>query len=158
MAYPAGGWHRWVYHLPILMWRLGLSRFTPPNFLLLTTTGRKSGKPRQTMLEYTWLDGHIYLASGWGERSQWYQNLCANPMVTVQTARHGTWIGKVVRVTEDTELGRFYVAARGNSPIWKKYLASWGVDDDRQDFLEKKERLIILRVDPLDSAPSFTRS
>ncbi len=155
MAYPAGGWLKWAFKLPILLWRLGLSRFTPSNFLLLTTTGRKSGRPRRTMLEYSCLDGRIYLSSGWGERPQWYKNLSANPDVTVQTRQHGEFAGRAARVTDAPELARFYGAAHGSSPVWKAYLASVGIEDELGDFLDKKDRLVILRIDPVDSPPAL---
>ncbi len=55
--------------------------------LVLTTTGRKSGQPRTTMLNYG-VDGDrlILIASFGGDdrHPQWYRNLEANPEVSVQ--------------------------------------------------------------------------
>lgn len=62
-------------------------------FLTLTTTGRRSGRPRRTPLNYAILDGDVYLLAGFGERTDWYRNLSANPQVTLALpARvvHGT--------------------------------------------------------------------
>ncbi len=151
MVYPASGWRKWIFKMPIIFWRLGLSRLIPYNFLLLTTVGRKSGLPRRTMLEYSVMDGHIYLISGWGEHAQWLKNLHANPNVVVQTAHEGTIAGRAIRVTDESEIARLFEKARGNSAIWESYLASWGVEDNLGDFLAKKDRLVILRIDPLDS-------
>jgi deazaflavin-dependent oxidoreductase (nitroreductase family) len=55
--------------------------------LLLTTTGRRSGKPRTTPLTYM-TDGPNYyvVASNWGSDQfpAWYHNLVAQPQVEVQ--------------------------------------------------------------------------
>jgi deazaflavin-dependent oxidoreductase (nitroreductase family) len=52
-------------------------------FLTLTTTGRRSGLPHQTPLNYAILNGRIYLLSGFGVHADWYRNLTAEPRVTV---------------------------------------------------------------------------
>lgn len=48
-------------------------------FLILTTKGRKSGKMRKTPIEYRKKDGVITIVSARGEKSDWLQNLRANP-------------------------------------------------------------------------------
>lgn len=53
-------------------------------FLVLTTTGRRSGLPRRTPLNYAILDGRVYLLSGFGHRADWYRNLVADPRVTLE--------------------------------------------------------------------------
>lgn len=52
--------------------------------LLLTTTGRKSGLPRSTAVSFMPRDGKYIIFAGWGIRSNWYQNLLANPAATIQ--------------------------------------------------------------------------
>jgi deazaflavin-dependent oxidoreductase (nitroreductase family) len=52
--------------------------------LLLTTTGRKSGLPRVTPLQYEDIDGVIHVASARGVKADWIRNLQADPHVTVQ--------------------------------------------------------------------------
>ena len=57
--------------------------------LLVTTTGRKSGKPRTVGLGYMREGDSYFVVAGWGIRSDWYQNVLANPAVTVQVgSRH----------------------------------------------------------------------
>ena len=98
------------------------------------------------------MDGRVYIAPGWGERTQWYLNLLADPRVTVQC--HGTPPGAMAcLVTDDAELTRLYPLARRNSPVWKQYLASRGVEDTLEDFLAKKDRVPTLRLDPLAGDP-----
>ena len=52
--------------------------------LLLTTTGRKSGLPRQTRLQYEKGEGVIYVAAARGQQADWFRNILANPHVEVQ--------------------------------------------------------------------------
>ncbi|MCA9968972.1 MAG: nitroreductase family deazaflavin-dependent oxidoreductase, partial [Anaerolineales bacterium] len=59
-------------------------------FLLLNHVGRKSGQPRQAVLEVVDYDAAhdtYFVASGFGRRAQWFQNLQANPEVTIQVGR-----------------------------------------------------------------------
>jgi deazaflavin-dependent oxidoreductase (nitroreductase family) len=150
MTYPKRGWRRAVFRLPVLLWRLGLHRLTPRTFLLLTTTGRKSGQPRRTMLEYSKLRDRFYLSSGWGARTEWYRNVRADPLVTLQSVRDGTFCGRATVVTDNEELAMLYPHMR-QSPVWEEYLASWGIADTVEDFVAKKDRLSVLRVDPVDA-------
>lgn len=53
----------------------------------LTTTGRKSGLPRETGVSFMPVDGKYIVFSGWGVRSDWYRNLLANPEVTIQVGK-----------------------------------------------------------------------
>src|SRR5512140_3509186 len=52
-------------------------------FLTLTTTGRRSGLPRRTPLNYAILDRRVYLLSGFGTRADWYRNLAADGRVSL---------------------------------------------------------------------------
>ncbi len=58
--------------------------------LLLTTTGRKSGRPRTQPLTYTNVgDGYAVIASkgGAAQHPLWYLNLRANPLAQVTVGR-----------------------------------------------------------------------
>lgn len=155
MQYPAPGtFLRLFYKAPLLQWRLGLGWMLRKKFrmLVLTTRGRQTGRPRHTMLEHTFFEDHVYLAPGWGERTQWYRNIVADPRVTVQ--RGGPAESAIARrVTDDHELRSLYEASHGRSPVWKQYLGSWGVEDAVEDYVAKKDRLIILRLDPSSEPP-----
>lgn len=52
--------------------------------LVLTTTGRKSGLPRQTPLQYEEIEGVYYVGSARGVQADWYRNILADPRVEVQ--------------------------------------------------------------------------
>jgi len=83
-----GPFFKWFFKLPIFFYRIGLPMFGS-FILLLTTTGRKSGKPRHTPLEYRREDGSGYpiIMAGWGGNTDWRRNLQADPQVQVQVGR-----------------------------------------------------------------------
>jgi deazaflavin-dependent oxidoreductase (nitroreductase family) len=69
-----------------MLYRVGLGGLMPMQ-LLLTTVGRKSGRPRQAVVDVLRHDvatDTYYVVSAYGTRSDWYRNLQANPAVRVQ--------------------------------------------------------------------------
>ncbi len=50
----------------------------------ITTTGRKSGKAHTKPIWFVYDQGHLYLQSGKGKKSDWYQNLKKNPQMTLK--------------------------------------------------------------------------
>jgi F420H(2)-dependent quinone reductase len=82
-----GGLHRRVYRLT--GGKVG-ARFANMPVLLLTTTGRKSGRPRTQPLTYTrTTEGYAVIASkgGAARHPLWYLNLRANPLAEVTVGR-----------------------------------------------------------------------
>lgn len=79
---------KWFFKLPIFFYRIGLPMFGG-FILLLTTTGRKSGKPRHTPLEYRREEGSgcPVIMAGWGGNTDWKRNIQADPHVQVQIGR-----------------------------------------------------------------------
>jgi deazaflavin-dependent oxidoreductase (nitroreductase family) len=78
---------RALVRAPIWLYRLGLGGLLGARFLLLTHTGRRSGRPRQVVLEVVGRDepsGGFLVASGYGARSQWFRNILADPRVRFQ--------------------------------------------------------------------------
>lgn len=92
-----------------------------PN-LLLTTTGRTSGKPRTSVLTYIRADGRLaIIASNFGSRTppQWYRNLMRRPEATVQLKRR-RWVVQTRLATSD-ERERLWSAALAIWPAWAGY-------------------------------------
>jgi len=69
---------------PRLAYTLGLGPLIGRFVLLLTTTGRRSGKPRITPLVYEEVDGGFNVASARGPSADWIRNIRADPNVTVR--------------------------------------------------------------------------
>jgi len=92
-VHPPTGLARLGYRLPIWFYRLGLGSLLGSRFLLLSHTGRKTGKLRQTVLEVVRHDKErniFIVAAGFGRESDWYRNVTANPEVQIQSAG-GKW-------------------------------------------------------------------
>jgi deazaflavin-dependent oxidoreductase (nitroreductase family) len=79
-----------LYRAPIWLYRAGLGFLMGDRFLLLNHVGRKSGKPRQAVLEvanYLPERDSYLVACGFGLNSDWYLNVKAQPQVTIQVGR-----------------------------------------------------------------------
>jgi deazaflavin-dependent oxidoreductase (nitroreductase family) len=55
-----------------------------PKYLYLTTTGRRSGRPRQIEIWFTRHADRYYLVAEHGRRARWVQNLLEDPAVRVR--------------------------------------------------------------------------
>lgn len=87
---PPTGITRVLFRLPIWLYRMNLGWLLGGRFLLLNHIGRKSGQVRQAVVEVVRHDkatDSYIICSGFGEKSQWYQNLLAHPAVTIQVGR-----------------------------------------------------------------------
>lgn len=80
----ATGLMRVLVRTPVLLYRLGLGGLIGKHTLLLTTTGRRTGRPRVVPLDYQQEAGTFYLIAEQGTHATWYRNLIAQPEVTLQ--------------------------------------------------------------------------
>lgn len=125
--YPRTRWAKLLVKAPLIAWRLGLGPITGKLFLVLTTTGRKSGLPRHTMVEYHVLEASKYTPCAFGSKAQYYQNIVADPRVTIQSA-DGTEHALAVRVTDDDELIAVFELFKRRDPLLLEwYLKSLGI-------------------------------
>jgi deazaflavin-dependent oxidoreductase (nitroreductase family) len=109
--------------------------------LVLTTIGRRSGKPRRTMLIFG-RDGDRYVVvasqGGADQDPLWYSNMLANPEVQVQVKGE-----------------RFRAHARPATPeekprLWKMMAAIWPAYDRYQTKTERAIPVVIL--EPIGAA------
>jgi len=150
-SYPQGTIMRLLMRSPILAWRMGLGRVLGHVFVLITTTGRKSGLPRRVVTEYFTYRGKLIVPCAYGVRSDWYRNLMVNPLVTVQT-----WQGaeslRAELVTSAEEFRALYPVAMRRSPVMlRAYLRSLAIDpEDIEDVIAKRERITWFRFEQTD--------
>lgn len=86
---PPRGLLRWLVRLPIGLYRLRLGWLLGNRFLMLTHIGRKSGLPRDTVLEVVRSDrasGVYIVVAGFGEKSDWFRNIGRTPEVIVHAS------------------------------------------------------------------------
>ena len=92
------------------------------NFLLLTTTGAKSGAKRTTPLVYHRIGGRLLIiaSTGGGPRNPaWFDNLAKNPSVTVELGAE-TWEGRAV-VLSGAERDALFAAVVKATPTFGQY-------------------------------------
>jgi deazaflavin-dependent oxidoreductase (nitroreductase family) len=75
---------RLLHWPPQIAYAVGLGPQMGNLVLLLTTTGRKSGKRRVTPLQYEEMDGRLYLGAARGTKADWIRNIQADPKVEVR--------------------------------------------------------------------------
>jgi len=151
LTYPTGGWRKAMFKYPVYLWRLGFGPLMGKLFVLITTTGRKSGLPRRTLTEYHSLNGKKYTPSGFGRRAQWYKNIEVDPHITIQTDA-GTEGVIAVRVTEDSEVLELVDVMEKKDGVAMRnlYLNALEIEPTPEDILAKKDRMYWLRFDPTD--------
>lgn len=151
LPYPQQGLEKWLFKAPLVLWRLGLGPIVGQVTIVITHWGRKSGLPRHTVTEYRRLGTRKYVPCAWGERSQWYQNIRANPHVTIQTS-DGIEHVKARRVIDDDELRAVYNNIRASyaPQLFNAYLRSLGIEPTLDDFLANKAHVYFIIFEPTE--------
>jgi deazaflavin-dependent oxidoreductase (nitroreductase family) len=84
--------------------------YSDEQFLYLTTTGRKTGLPREIEIWFVERDSRLYILAEHGYKAHWVQNILANPSVTIRlTEKRWKATGRVLEPDADAEL---YAAVR----------------------------------------------
>jgi deazaflavin-dependent oxidoreductase (nitroreductase family) len=139
---------KWLLKSPILLYRLGLGFIVGHLFMVMTTTGRKSGQPRRTAIEFHEFRGRCYVFGNWGSKADWYRNIEADPHITIQTWR-GAESVIARRITSDAELVEAFQFALSN-PTMRMVLKSIDFDLTLEQFLARREQLTFVTFDPTE--------
>jgi deazaflavin-dependent oxidoreductase (nitroreductase family) len=95
----------------------------PNRLILLTTTGAKSGQPRTTPLAYSTDGDRLVVAASKGgapTNPDWYHNLVANPIVTVEMGAE-TFQARATVVADEAERQRLYAHHAELMPGFAEY-------------------------------------
>jgi deazaflavin-dependent oxidoreductase (nitroreductase family) len=84
IPYPKNEIIKKIYRIPILVFRLGLSKIFSKYIIILSTYGRKTGNVHHTPVEYFHHRGQFYVMSGFGTKPDWFKNILADPHITLQ--------------------------------------------------------------------------
>jgi deazaflavin-dependent oxidoreductase (nitroreductase family) len=96
--------YRLSHYPPQAAYALGLGPIFGRMVLLLSTTGRRSGKRRTTPLQYVELDGKIYVTAAYGLKADWVRNILANPCVEVRV-KEKRFQGFATVITDPERIG-----------------------------------------------------
>jgi len=139
-------------HLIRALYAIGLGPLIGRMILLLTTTGRRTGLPRVTALQYEEVEGAVLLGSSRGLRADWVRNLIAHPEVEVRV-RSRRFRG-LAEVTADPECIADFLALRlrRHPRIVGRILKMQGLpaSPTREQLLEYASHLALVTVRPVE--------
>jgi deazaflavin-dependent oxidoreductase (nitroreductase family) len=84
---------KFFFKVPVWVHKMGLGgweRLVGAQWMLITTKGRKTGKPRDTMvdvMDYDKATDTYYIEAAYGARADWYRNMQSNPIFEAQVGR-----------------------------------------------------------------------
>ena len=143
---------RYFNKILIFKWKLGLARWINiwphgfGRFMVITHSGRKSGKKYQTPINYAVLDGEIYCVAGFGHQSDWYQNILKNPSIEIWL-KEGWWAGEAKDISNDpnrTAIMREVLIGSGfAAPLFGIHHTK--MDDETLDQLTQPYRLVRIK-------------
>ena len=90
---PPKGWTKYFFKIPVYFARIGFfgwEKIFGLDWMLLITTGRKSGRKRYSMVDillYERETDTYYIEVGFGKKSDWYQNIQTNPIFEAHVYR-----------------------------------------------------------------------
>lgn len=98
---------RRLMRAPIWIFRARAGALFGSRLLMLEHIGRKSGAPRQVVLEVVAHSSRetYVVAAGFGRKAQWFRNIQANPRVRVYAGSHAPR-GATARVLDQQEADR----------------------------------------------------
>jgi deazaflavin-dependent oxidoreductase (nitroreductase family) len=144
--YPEGWLVKNLLKTPVFLYRLGLGKLFGNDILILSTTGRKTGKTRRTPVEYFFHEGQYYIISGFGVQTDWYQNIMEKPQVTLQNGFERVCaVARSPQTEDEWEAVLLYLT---HSPVGKLLITH---DDLSQpDFLDQVKEWPVLTFEPTD--------
>lgn len=114
--------------------------------LVLTHTGRKTGQPRRTPVNYAVVQNDLYITAGFGAAADWYRNILKDPRVEVWLP-DGWWAGMAEDVSESPErlpLLRRVLVASGFA-AYAAGVDPRAFDDERLQAVTASYRLVRIR-------------
>lgn len=119
--------------------------------LLLTTTGRKSGLPHVTPLQFEKVDGDYYIGSALGKGADWFKNICADPKVHVRVGKQ-EFEAKAETVTDPERLVEFLELRMERHPFMLRFIMhlfdGLPLRFDRSDLLKLSQEKAMVILHP----------
>ena len=144
-------WRLFRFLPPRILYSVGLGSLVGGFVLLLETTGRKSGLPRITPLQYVEIDGSIYVGSARGDKADWFQNLVANPKVKMTVGSRKIW-GYADPITDPTQIADYLEYRLETHPLFMGTLLKLeGLNSapTREQLLEFSESRAVVAIRPI---------
>lgn len=134
----------WVYRVTPRLPKV----LRPKGMIILHHTGRRTGQPRTTGLQSIYQDtdsGRYFVAAAYGPTSDWWRNVVANPLVTIEV--DGGTVSAVAEPVDPQESVTIMEAAIEENPrLRDRMFKHAGVDVSDSEGVSK-----VLAVNPLMS-------
>ena len=153
---PPNPWLVRFFRLPVAIYRLGLpgyERLFGQRWILVTTTGRRTGRPHAVMLDLVGHDttpGRYCIQSGWGRSVDWVRNIEAQPLVEAQLGRR-RFTARVVDVSgaEGAEWALRFMKARPlQSRLMAKSMLGLELGSDEEVRAWLRDKAVVFGLDP----------
>ena len=88
-----GQLQKFFFKVPVILHKMGLGdweRLIGAQWMLITTKGRKTGKPRDVMvdvMDYDKAADTYYIEAAYGARADWHKNMQSKPIFEAQVGR-----------------------------------------------------------------------
>jgi deazaflavin-dependent oxidoreductase (nitroreductase family) len=149
---------------PQLLYKLGFCGIYGRLVLLLSTTGRKTGKPHVPPLQYEEINGAIYVAAARGQQADWFRNIIAKPRVKVRL-KSRCFHGIAEPVTDPVRIADFLDLRLKRKPRFRSLIMRWAglprhPTRNQLETYALKRAMVVLRPyeQELDSYSGWTAS
>ena len=141
---------------PRLAYALGLGPVVGHFILLLTTTGRKTGRRRTVPLTYQESGGIYRVASARGPAADWLKNVRVNPSVEIRVGRQ-RFAGQAEVITDVTRIARYLRSQMERNPrLFQRILRAEGlsIDPGQSELEELASRRPMVEIRPRYARPA----
>lgn len=145
---------KFFFKMPLFMHKIGFGgweRLIGAQWMLIATTGRKTGKRREAMVDVMDYDKEIdtyYIEAAYGTRADWYKNIKSNPVFEAQVGRRKFKARAEELAEKDT--GEMLVQFFRRKPAYtRSVMAMVGITfKDEDELREIGKKLTLLAVKP----------
>jgi len=142
------------FKMPLLLHKLGMGgweHLIGAEWMLITTTGRKTGKRRETMVDvmnYDKVSDTYYIEAAYGSRADWCRNIKSNPVFEAQVGRR-KFHAQAEKLNE-TDTGEMLVQFFRRKPTYtRSVMAMVGMKfKDEDELRTTAKKLTLLAVKP----------
>jgi deazaflavin-dependent oxidoreductase (nitroreductase family) len=137
-----------LLRLQVFMLRRGMMGKASDALMVITTTGRKTGRQHSTPIGYL-QDGDMFIAINPQGRSNWYKNVLANPAVTLNIKGRDI-PAEGAQFTDEAEIARLFDLYRTQQPTTFPRLFGVPVNAPADALQRARETRRFVRFQPED--------
>lgn len=153
---------KFFFKFPLLLHKIGLGgweKIIGAEWMLIATTGRKTGKRRETLvdvMDYDKANDVYYIEAAYGARADWYRNIKKTPVFEAQVGRRK--FKAAANELDEKNIGEMLVRFFRRKPAYtRSVMAMVGMKfKDEDELREMGKRLTLLAVKPLSRDHSST--